>query len=151
MAATELANTIADALAANLNAQTWQGGTITALGAVRDYLGEVDLDDLDDLAVTILHAPEERRPVTRGQNQKTIALGVVIQKKIDPADQPTIDALANLTAEIADHLDRLDLATTPPAAWIETRRPVPFEVDELRNVALWSAAIVQTYRVHTAA
>ena len=106
--------TIADAVAAHLNAGTFS----QAVNAVRMYQPAFTLEDLAELRVSVVPRTTAIAAASRDSSTFECVVEVGVQKKL-PADgaDAEIDALLDLVEEITDHLRLKRLPGAPEAAW----------------------------------
>ena len=91
--------TIADAVVAELNAQTFT----LPVQAVRGYLPTFELQELSQLKVTVVPRQDDGRLDTRESSAHEYQLDIGVQQKPEKTDNAHLDPLLRLTQEIADH------------------------------------------------
>jgi len=134
---------IADAIVAELNAATFS----QPVTAVRHYLPQFDLKEMQTLRVTVVPKAVVLASSDRSRGQGDYSVDVAVQKKFETGDNAELDVLTGLTEEIADHFRRKRLTSYPDAAWLKTEQTVlyaPEHIDELRQ---FTSVLTLTYRV----
>jgi hypothetical protein len=137
---------IADAVVASLNGAA--GGFSMPFAAQRSYQPSFTLEDLQDLHVSVVPRSVTIAASSRAQSQYDFAIDLGVQKKLaSGGDEAGIDALLDLTQEIADHLRFARLADFPAAVWVAlAHEPVvaPEHLDQHRQ---FTSILTVTYRV----
>ena len=134
---------IADAIVAELNAATLS----QPVTAVRHYLPQFDLKEMQTLHVTVVPKAVVLASSDRSRGQGDYSIDVAVQKKFETEANVELDPLTNLAEEIADHFRGKRLPSYPNAAWIKTEQNVlyaPEHIDELRQ---FTSVLTFTYRV----
>ena len=90
---------VAEAIVAELNAATFS----QPLAAERGYLPTFDLQEMNELKVTVVPKEDDGKLDTRNQSTHDYAIDIGIQKKPPNIDNTELDPLMLLTQEIADH------------------------------------------------
>jgi hypothetical protein len=101
---------------------------------------------MDTLHVSVVPRSITEKQLSRAIVSYDCGIDVGIQQR-SPMDQPTLDALTKLVAEIADRLRNNPLTAMPDARLMElTNEPVfaPDHLDELRQ---FTSVLSATYRV----
>ena len=97
---------VAAAVTAEINANTWTP-TITA---VRRYLPEHDLKEMNTLHVNVIPALLQTSRKTRGAIGYRCTVDVAVQQRVDPDDLDTLDAMEGLVEAIERHFDGATLS-----------------------------------------
>ena len=92
----DIARAVADELNVGVFTQPFQ--------AVRAYLPQYKLSDMDTLHVTVVPRAMEVGAASRGKMQYECKVDVAVQKRCDPDDTGTLDALMDLSDEIVAYL-----------------------------------------------
>lgn len=90
---------VAEAIVADLNAASFS----QPLSAERGYLPTFDLQEMNELKVTVVPKEDDGKLDTRNQSTHDYAIDIGIQKKPPNIDNTELDPLMLLTQEIADH------------------------------------------------
>lgn len=90
---------VADAIVTELNATSFS----QPFTAARGYLPTFDLQDMDELKVTVVPKEDDGKLDTRSQSSHDYAIDIGIQKKPPAIENTDLDPLMLLTQEIADH------------------------------------------------
>ncbi len=134
---------IADAIVAELNAATFS----QPVTAVRHYLPQFDLKEMQTLHVTVVPRAIVLAGGDRSRSQGDYSVDVAVQKKFETEENVELDPLTNLAEEIADYFRARRLVSFPNTAWIKTEQSVlysPEHIDELRQ---FTSVLTLTYRV----
>ena len=140
---------LADALVADLNAQTFSQD----FTAVRSYVGQRDLEDLDSLAVDVVPGEDSNDIVTREETLHTLSVEIGIRQRVDGTENATLDPLTTLVDEIKDYLKFgtlvLDGSTT--VVWLGTEHGSParpaYYVDALMELRQFTAIVSVRYQL----
>jgi len=119
------------------------------LTAVRGYLPEYKLADLDRLHVTVVPGNMEETPLDRSATLLSPQVQVAVQRRMDPVDVAAGDALMDLAENIAGALRgrRLSLADGSTAEWESAEWSTPYAPEELKSRRLFVAVLTLRYKV----
>ena len=90
---------VADAIVTELNATSFS----QPFTAERGYLPTFDLQEMDQLKVTVVPKEDDGKLDTRSQSAHDYAIDIGVQKKPPTIDTADLDPLMLLVQEIADH------------------------------------------------
>jgi len=90
---------VANAIVTELNAATFS----QPVTAERGFLPTFDLQEMNELKVTVVPKEDDGKLDTRNQSTHDYAIDIGIQKKPPNIDNTELDPLMLLTQEIADH------------------------------------------------
>ena len=134
---------IADAIVAELNAATLS----QPVTAERHYLPRFDLPEMQTLHVTVVPKGVVLASGDRSRGQGDYSSDVAVQRKFATGDNAELDALTNLTEEIANHFRGRRLASYPDAAWLKTEQTVLYAQEHLAELRQFTSVLTFTYRV----
>ena len=134
---------LADAVATDLNEQTWE----PSFEATRSYRPTFDLEDLETLRVTVAPAAMEMMPLSRGEYERRLGVLVVVQARMGLEQMDRLDELANLIHEIGEHLTDLELADMPDARFTGIENDPLYHPDILETKRVFLAPMLATYRL----
>ncbi len=139
---------IADAVAAALNAASLS----QPFTAVRHYLPEFDLKEMDTLHVSVVPAELDEETADRTRDRAEYKIHVAIQKRVAKQDPPgldtaAIDALMQLVEEIDDLLRHKRLAGYEQAHWAKTENKPIYDPKHLKEHGQFTSLLVFTFRV----
>jgi len=134
---------IADAIVAELNGATFS----QPVTAVRHYLPRFDLPEMQNLHVTVVPKGVVLASGDRSRGQGDYSIDVAVQRKFTTGDNAELDALTNLTEEIANHFRGRRLASYPDAAWLKTEQTVLYAQEHLAELRQFTSVLTFTYRV----
>lgn len=134
---------IADAIVAELNAATLS----QPVTAERHYLPRFDLPEMQLLHVTVVPKGVVLASGDRSRGQGDYSIDVAVQRKFTTGDNAELDALTNLTEEIANHFRGRRLASYPDAAWLKTEQTVLYAQEHLAELRQFTSVLTFTYRV----
>jgi hypothetical protein len=134
---------IAEAVTADINAATFS----QPVEAKREYLPHFDLEQMQELKVTVVPKSALTQPGGRAHNQHDYAIDVAVQKKLDKADNPEIDALLTLVDEIADHFRFKRLSSYPNAMWLKTENQPVYSLEHLEEMRQFTSVLTFTFRL----
>ena len=133
---------IADAIVAELT-----GGSFSQpITAQRAYKPTFDLQEMQDLHVTVVPKGLESQQSSRSMVQQDFQIDIGVQKKLD-ADDGEIDALMGLVEEIADFFRQGRLEAVPNAALIRTENAPVFSPEHLSELRQFTSVLTLTYRM----
>ena len=133
---------IADALTTLLNGHAFS----EEFEAVREYRPLVDLAELKDLRVTVVPKSNTTVPIDRSRVQHDVEVDVVVQQKLEDADNDELDGLMSLVEEIAGFLKFKRLESVG-ALWLKTANEPIFAPDHLEQLRQFTSVLTVTYRV----
>lgn len=90
---------VADAIVTELNATSFS----QPFTAARGYLPTFDLQEMNELKITVVPKEDDGKLDTRSQSTHDYAIDIGIQKKPPAIENADLDPLMLLTQEIADH------------------------------------------------
>jgi len=125
------------------------GAFSQALKATRGYRPEFELREMDRLHVTVVPGDMAEERFDRQHMEFSPKADVAVQKKVDVGNVAEIDALMDLTQEIADFLrdQPLTLADGSQARWAGAEWSTPYAPEELKARHLFVAVLTLTYAV----
>lgn len=134
---------IADAVVAGIN----EAELSQSVTAARTFLPVFDLEDMQDLHVTVVQRGVTTPPGGRGHNQHDYAIDIAVQKKLDAVSNAEVDTLLGLVQELAD-LFRFKRLTEPPyAAWLNTENVPVYSPEHLEQLRQFTSVITITFRI----
>jgi len=135
---------IAEAVVAALNGHTFS----PPFTAQRAYRAAFDLKDMKDLHVAVVPKGVEMSTAGRGLAQSDVQIDIGVQKKLAAADNAEIDALMELTQEIAEFVR----ATRQfgDAAWVRTENLPIYSQEHLAELRQFTSVLTLTLRVMAA-
>ncbi len=134
---------IAEAVKETLNAATFS----QTVDAKRHYLPLFDLQDMQNLHVTVVPKGVAIQPGGRAHNQHDYEIDVAVQKKLSTGDNEEIDPLLTLVDEIADHFRLKRLDSFPNAMWVKTENSPVYAVEHLDQLAQFTSVLTLTFRM----
>ena len=139
---------IADAVTAALNAATLS----QSFTAVRHYLPEFDLKEMETLHVSVVPAELDEETADRTRDRAEYKIHVAVQKRVAKQDPPgldtaTIDALMQLVEEIDDLFRHNRLAGYEQAHWAKTENKPIYDPKHLKEHGQFTSLLVFTFRV----
>ncbi len=124
------------------------GGTFSQpVTAERHYLPIYDLQDMQNLHVTVVPKGVLVQAGGRSQNQHDYQIDVAVQKKLATGDNDEIDPLLTLVDEIADYFRLKRLDSFPNAMWVKTENAPVYAVEHLDQLAQFTSVLTLTFRV----
>jgi hypothetical protein len=133
---------IADAVVAELNGHSFS----VTLAAVRAYLPQFDLAEMDALHVTVV--PKSLASEIAGRNllQTDYTIDLAVQEK--PADlaNATLDGLMGLVQEIADYF-ALRVLASPAACCIKIENSPIYSIEHLGTLRQFTSVLSLTFRL----
>ena len=134
---------IAEAVVAEINAGTYS----QPITAQRAYLPVFDLEDMQDLQVTVVPKSLTTLPGGRAHNQHDYAIDVAVQQKLQTTDDAEIDDLMTLVDEIADQLRFKRLTSFPNAVWLKTENEPVYAQEHLQEMRQFTSILTFTFRL----
>ena len=134
---------IADAIVAELNGATF-GQPVTA---VRSYLPQYDLTEMQNLHVTVVPKGVVLGSADRSRGQGDYSVDVAVQRKFAAGDNADLDGLTNLVEEIINHFRGRRLDSYPDAAWLKTEQTVLYAPEHMAELRQFTSVVTFTYRV----
>jgi hypothetical protein len=139
---------IADAVTAALNAATLS----QSFTAVRHYLPEFDLKEMETLHVSVVPAELDEETADRTRDRAEYKIHVAVQKRVAKQDPPgidtaAIDALMQLVEEIDDLFRHKRLAGYEQAHWAKTENKPIYDQKHLKEHGQFTSLLVFTFRV----
>lgn len=134
---------IADAIVAQLNGATF-GQPVTA---VRSYLPQYDLTEMQSLHVTVVPKGVVLGSADRSRGQGDYSIDVAVQRKFAAGDNADLDGLTNLVEEIIDHFRGRRLDSYPDAAWLKSEQAVLYAPEHMAELRQFTSIVTFTYRV----
>ena len=139
---------IADAVVETLN-----GATLSQpVTAVRHYLPEFDLKEMDELHVSVVPAEMDEEIADRTRDRAEYKIHVAVQKRVAKQDPPgidtaAIDTLMQLVEEIDDLFRHKRLAGYEQAHWAKTENKPIYDPKHLKEHGQFTSLLVFTFRV----
>lgn len=115
--------------------------------AERTFLPVFDLEDMQDLHVTIVPRGVTTLPGGRGHNQHDYAIDIAVQKKLDAVSNAEVDTLLGLVQELADLFRFKRLTDAPNAAWLKTENVPVYSPEHLEQLRQFTSVITITFRI----
>lgn len=139
---------IADAVTAALNAATLS----QPFTAVRHYLPEFDLKEMETLHVSIVPAELDEEIADRTRDRAEYKIHVAVQKRVARQDPPgldtaELDALMQLVEEIDDLFRHKRLAGYEQAHWAKTENRPIYDPKHLKEHGQFTSLLVFTFRI----
>lgn len=134
---------IADALVAELNGATFS----QPVTAVRSYLPQYDLTEMQSLHVTVVPKGVVLGSADRSRGQGDYSIDVAVQRKFAAGDNADLDGLTNLVEEIINHFRGRRLDSYPDAAWLKTEQTVLYAPEHMAELRQFTSVVTFTYRV----
>ncbi len=122
------------------------GSYSQSLTAVRFYQPRFNLAEMDVLHVSVVPRSITEKQLSRALVSYDCGIDVGIQQRT-PMDQPTLDALTKLVAEIADRLRNNPLTAMPDARLMALNNEPVFAPDHLDELRQFTSVLTVTYRV----
>ena len=116
------------------------------LTAVRHYQPKFDLKEMDELHVSVVPRSITEKRLSRALTAFDCAVDVGVQQRSE-MEQPRLDALSNLVAEIAELLRANPLWGFPDARLIELSNDPVFAPEHLDELRQFTSVVRATYRV----
>jgi hypothetical protein len=139
---------IADAVVAVLNAATLS----QPLTAVRHYLPEFDLQEMETLHVSVVPAELDEEIADRTRDRAEYKVHVAVQKRVVRQEPPGIDAAAvdaimQLVEEIDDLFRHKRLSGFESASWAKTENKPIYAPKHLQEHGQFTSLLAFTFRV----
>lgn len=134
---------IADAIVAELNGATFS----QPVTAVRSYLPQYDLTEMQNLHVTVVPKGVVLGSADRSRGQGDYSIDVAVQRKFAAGDNADLDGLTNLVEEIINHFRGRRLDSYPDAAWLKTEQTVLYAPEHMAELRQFTSIVTFTYRV----
>ena len=134
---------VADAIVAELNAATLS----LPLTAARHYVPSFELQEMQDLHVTVVPKAVAITKSDRSHNTQDIQIDVAVQKKFATGDAAEIDPLLTLVEEIADFFRLRRLDSYPAAHWIKTEHKPIYAQDHWDELRQFTSVLTLTFRL----
>lgn len=134
---------VADAVVAALNGATFS----QPVSAVRSYLPQFELAEMDELHVTVVPKAVEIAGASRGSAAYDYKIDVAVQKRFQTGDAAELDPLLHLVEEIADHFRLKRLEGYPGAAWTKTEYAALYAPEHMENLRQFTSVVTLTFRV----
>ncbi|MCW5769936.1 MAG: hypothetical protein KIT19_14770 [Phycisphaeraceae bacterium] len=143
---------IADAVAASINAAAADGVFPEPLEAVRAHRPSFDLEELDELRVSVVPRSTVITALARLQSQYECTVDVGIQQRVPAGDggdgrDARVDALLELAEAVGDHLRHKRLPEFPEAAWSSIAHDPVLAPEHLDERSTLTTVLSVTYRV----
>lgn len=134
---------IADAIVAELNGATFS----QPVTAVRSYLPQYDLTEMQTLHVTVVPKGVVLGSADRSRSQGDYSIDVAVQRKFAAGDNADLDGLTNLVEEIINHFRGRRLDSYPNAAWLKSEQTVLYAPEHMAELRQFTSIVTFTYRV----
>lgn len=140
---------LADAMVAALNAADFSQD----FTAVRSYVGQRDLKDLDTLAVDVVPGEDTNDIVDREEMLHTLSVEIGVRQRVEDLTNATLDPLATLVNEIkaALRFGTLDLDGSTTVTWVGTEHGTParpaYYVDMLTGMRQFTSILTVRYQL----
>lgn len=137
---------VADAVVALLNAGVAAGNVFgERFTAVRDYVPEIDLGELNGIAVFVVPREIVATNLTRAHDQEDVSIDVGVFKNLLTARREEVDALFLLIQQMSGVLRKR--LTTVPASWVGRRSEPIYDAESLVQRRVFRSVTTYTYRV----
>ena len=139
---------IADAVVAALN-----GASLSQeVTAVRHYLPEFDLKEMDQLHVSVVPAELDEEIADRTRDKAEYKIHVAVQKRVTKQDPPgldttAIDDLMTLVEEIDDLFRHKPLSGFEQAHWLKTENKPIYDPKHLKENGQFTSLLAFTFCV----
>ena len=134
---------VADAVVAQLNTASLSQPVV----AERLYVPNFDLQDMQDLRVTVVPRELHVRSLDRGRNNYEAEIDLAVQKKFKKGDAAEIDPLVAFVEEIADLFRLKRLASFPGAIWSRTDHQVLYSQEHWDQLRQFTSLLTLSFRV----
>jgi len=134
---------ITQAVVDELNASGLLGATV----AERSYLPRRQLEQLADMAVTVVPKATQVQIAGRSSNQYTHDIDIAVQQRLGSDDAVEIDPLMDLVEQIADHFRLRRLSDGTAAVWVQTQHEPIYAPEHLDQMRVFTAVITLSFRV----
>lgn len=120
--------------------------------AVRHYLPEFELQEMDELHVSVVPAELDEEMADRSRDRAEYKIHVAVQKRVAKQDPPgldtaAIDGLMTLVQEIDDLFRHKPLAGLEQAHWVKTENRPIYDPKHLRDHNQFTSLLAFTFRV----
>ena len=132
---------IADAVAESLNSGPW------GLEAERHYRPAFDLENLDELRVSVVPRSQSIQPASRSATDFEVQIDIGIQQRIQAEGIGVPDAILSLVEAIADHLRFDRLEAMPEAVWVGSTHEPVFVPELYDQHRVFTSVLTVSYRV----
>jgi len=119
-----------------------------SFSAVRVYVPDFELSDLDTLRVSVFPSEESLSQETRTATINEHIVGIAIQKRVDPTTNSEVDAIAGLAEDIASHFRQRTLSGVD-ARWVSAEIDPLVDAQLLKTHRTATSVVSLTYRVLT--
>jgi len=137
---------VADAVVAALNAAVDSGNIFKErFTAVRDYAPEIDLEELNGIAVFVVPREIESTNLTRAHDQEDVSIDVGVFRNLQTTRREEIDPLFTLIQQISGVLRKR--LPTVPASWVGRQSDPIYDAESLVNRRVFRSVTTYTYRV----
>jgi hypothetical protein len=139
---------IAAAVVAALNAASLS----QPFTAVRHYLPEFDLQEMDTLHVSVVPAELDEEMADRTRDKAEYKIHVAVQKRVAKQATPgidttAVDALMQLVEEIDDLFRHKQLTGYEEAHWAKTENKPIYDPKHLKEHGQFTSLLIFTFRV----
>ncbi len=134
---------IAQAVTDELNAGTFS----QPLVAVREYWPAFDLQEMQNLHVTVVPRGVRISLADRTRVQHEVLIDIAVQKKVAQETAAELDPLMALVQEVVDFLKHRRLTAIPDAIWIRTENEPVFAQEHLSELRQFTSLLTVTYRL----
>lgn len=142
---------LADAVVADLEVAATSGEFAPPFMPVRRVRPRRKLDELTDLAVTVVPKSVEVSSATRGSRAVELKVDVAVQQRLAPEAEDSdaeLDGLFALVQALVDHFAGRRLGTFVEAIPIGVANDPIYAVEHLDELRVFTSVITLTYRVH---
>lgn len=135
---------ITEAVVASLNATMFS----LPFTAVRSYLPQYKLAEMQTLRVTVVPRSAVLSSVDRSRSQTDLAVDIAIQKKYALGTNPELDLLTSLVEEILEHTrTHRQLEGLPQVHWVKSEFTALYAPDHMEKFRQFTSVLTVTYRV----
>lgn len=135
---------IADAVAASLNSATFS----LPFTAVRTYLPQYKLAEMQTLRVTIVPRSAAATNADRSRSQTDYGIDIAIQRKYASGTNPELDVLTTLVEDVLHHTRvNRQLSGLPQVHWVKSEVTALYAPDHMEQFRQFTSVITVTYRV----
>jgi hypothetical protein len=149
MSASSLRADIGEAVTEELNAASAAGEFPDAPGfaAVRAILPEYELEELNDLIVTVVARGYEEALESRSSSLVRVTVDVGVMQRVADATPEQVDPLDALVEGIIGFLRGRPLAAFPDASWLRTSNPSLHNDAFLTETRVFQSVITLEYEI----
>ena len=115
--------------------------------AVRAYRPAYDLQEMQDLHVTVVPKSAGYSKLDRGRTQQEVAVDIAVQKRVASEGAEELDPLMEFVQELADFLTGRPLGENPTAIWVKTANEPIFAQEHLSEMRQFTSLLTITYRI----